>query len=409
MAVIDEKGRLFGKINIIDFLVIVFLLCLVPMFYFGYKVSTTKPVIVSPERELIEIKANCRLIKLKPEVLKLISVGDKELDENGQVIGEIISLGESVPYSYEFNIGRGQKIIKQDPILKQMEARLKLKAEVKQDNLYYKDKPIKIDSPLEFVTNKYSFEATPLKEEQKEEKLEERIIDLYVTLKDLDEDTLKQISIGDKELDENGNIIAEILKLGNIENNSLEFDLGASNFIIGEDSRKKQIFTKMRLRCQIKNGKQLYFKDKRVRVSSLLEFKTDKYRVMGLIAKAFKITLPLEEKWISLQVKFSGVLPEVANVVQKGDIEKDAFEKTVARISSIISNKQSQVLTLKEDEFISLKHPFNKDILASLDVRCIEKEGVYYYKNYPVKMGNNIVFATDLYSISGVIVGMEIR
>lgn len=35
---IDKKGRLFGKINVIDFLVLVFILCLMPVFYFGYKI-----------------------------------------------------------------------------------------------------------------------------------------------------------------------------------------------------------------------------------------------------------------------------------------------------------------------------------------------------------------------------------
>ena len=40
MRIIDEKGRIFGKINIIDFLAVVFLLCLIPMFYFGFRVRS---------------------------------------------------------------------------------------------------------------------------------------------------------------------------------------------------------------------------------------------------------------------------------------------------------------------------------------------------------------------------------
>jgi hypothetical protein len=413
VKLIDSQGRLFSKVNIIDFLVIVTLICILPAFYFGYKVFTKRPEVKAPKREFVEIETNCWLIKLEPEVLKLISVGDKELDENGQVIGEIINLGESTPYSYKFDIGRGQKIVREDPILKQVKARLKLKAEVKQGNPYYKDMPIKIGLPLEFVTDEYSLTATTLKEEQKEEgrreKLVERIIDLYVTLKDLDEDTLKQVSVGDKELDENGNIIAEILSLGKIERSSLELDLGHSNFVIGEDSSKKQVSTKMRLSCQVNENNQFYFKGKKVQYNTSLEFKTDKYKVKGLMAKSFEITSPIEERWISLRVKFSGVVPEVASIVQTGDTEKDAFEKTVARIALIISNRPSQMLTLKKDKFITLNHPFYKDILASLDVLCVEKEGVYYFKNYPVKMGNNIVFTADLYSISGIIVGMEMK
>ena len=126
-----------------------------------------------------------------------------------------------------------------------------------------------------------------------------------------------------------------------------------------------------------------------------------------VVGEAFDLVA--EEKWLSLQVKFPGVIGEVAIAIQKGDTEKDDFDKTVARIQSIISNNPSQIVSVKEGEVIILTHPFNKDLLLSLDVLCMEKKGVYYFKSYPVKLGNNIVFCTDLYSISGIIIGMELE
>ena len=52
---LDDKGRLniFGwRVNIIDFLVLVFLICLMPMFWFGYKIMTRPvPVKVKVEAE----------------------------------------------------------------------------------------------------------------------------------------------------------------------------------------------------------------------------------------------------------------------------------------------------------------------------------------------------------------------
>ena len=159
MKIIDERGRLFGKINVIDFLIVLFLFCLMPMFYFGYKILTKKPEVV--KERFIEIERNCQLVEVKPEILALISVGDKELDWDGEIIGEIISLGESEPYEYEFDIGEGEKIVEEATDLRQLKAKLKLKAEVEQDKLYYKDKMIKIGSPLEFKTIKYSITAFP--------------------------------------------------------------------------------------------------------------------------------------------------------------------------------------------------------------------------------------------------------
>lgn len=285
MRIIDERGRLFRKINIVDFLVILLLLCLAPIFFFGYKILTKKSIMIMPEKEFIETEIDTLFIKVKPELLKHITVGDKELDENREVIGEIVSLGQSEPYRYEFDIGENQKIIEEDPVLRQIEARLKLKPEVKEEKPYYKDKEIKIGLPIEFKTSNYIIIAIPSEEEEEEEK----------------------------------------------------------------------------------------------------------------------------EKWMSLRAKFSRVVPEIAKIVQEGDIEKDAFMRTIARIRSIISNKPSLVTSIYEGAFITLNHPFDRDIEVSLEVLCVEKEGAYYFKNDLTKMGNNIKFIADLYSVSGLIIGIRVK
>lgn len=49
MKIIDERGRLFGKINVIDLLAILFLASLVPMFNFGYRISHQNPKIAVQE------------------------------------------------------------------------------------------------------------------------------------------------------------------------------------------------------------------------------------------------------------------------------------------------------------------------------------------------------------------------
>ena len=65
--------------------------------------------------------------------------------------------------------------------------------------------------------------------------------------------------------------------------------------------------------------------------------------------------------------------------------------------------------TIYEGEFITVAHPFQREIVAHLDMLCVEKEGAYYFKDYLAKMGNRIVFNTNSYSISGLIVGMEVK
>ncbi|HDZ76732.1 MAG TPA: hypothetical protein ENH41_01445 [Candidatus Omnitrophica bacterium] len=165
----------------------------------------------------------------------------------------------------------------------------------------------------------------------------------------------------------------------------------------------------MRLECAVgKDDRELYFKGAQLRYNSPFEFKTDKYSAQVKIAKMYEsMPSPLKEKWLSLQVKFSGIIPEVANVITEGDVEKDPTGKITGRLKAIISSRSSDVLILKKGKFITLAHPFQKDVVVLLDLFCVEKDGILYFKNYPVKMGNAVTFTTDLYSISGMIVGVE--
>lgn len=170
MKIIDEKGRLFGKINLIDFLAIIFLLSLTPVFYFGYKIATKKPAVIvgAPKAEpapliikknTVEVEFNFDLRRLDPQTVSLMVAGDKEIDENGQTIGEIISLEKFEPQLYYFSMGATtQKIV--DPVLKHAVATLRLRVESKhEDEVYYKDKRIKYDSGIDFITDKYQVEA----------------------------------------------------------------------------------------------------------------------------------------------------------------------------------------------------------------------------------------------------------
>lgn len=164
MRIIDEKGRLFGKINVIDFLVILFLISWAPMFYYGHKIFHKKPVasvkenVEAPNKEFIETELSFVFKKINPQALSLISVGDKEIGVDKKIVGEILSVGEIKPYNYEITLGSDRKIVT-DSILKDMPVTLRIRAEIRQNNMYYKDKQITDNSFIDFITDKYKLEA----------------------------------------------------------------------------------------------------------------------------------------------------------------------------------------------------------------------------------------------------------
>jgi hypothetical protein len=395
MRIINEKGKLFGIINIIDFSVLFVLIFLIPAFYFSYMVVIKK----KPKQawDVISAEINCEFIKIIPEIVRSISVGDKEVGEDGNVIGEIISLGDVKPYTHEVEVGLQEKIVKTDLALKRLAVKLRLNAEMRRDGLYYNNDSLALDSVFEFKTKKYKVLAMRSKSD-----LQEKVLDLDVILKGLDAETVKQVCVGDSILDEDGKELAEILSLGKIDDNFLIIDLSSGNYIKARDMGGKQISARMRLKCYVSKDGNFYFQGSRVEYNTPFEFKTAKYKAGVVLTNTY-----IEEKLVTIQVRFSGVAQDVVNTLKNGDIEKESSGRIIGRIKVVTDIKNSFVFGFKENELIKAGAPFQKDVFINLEVLCVKHDNKYYYKDSLIKVGNFIIFSTDLYSISGNIISIE--
>ena len=85
MALFDEKGRIFGKINIIDFFIFVIFLCLIPTFYIMYRIAPKPP-------KIIEIKS-----KFDAKNRAFRTKGQEQGKEEGNAIDtQIINNGKGI-------------------------------------------------------------------------------------------------------------------------------------------------------------------------------------------------------------------------------------------------------------------------------------------------------------------------
>lgn len=239
MRLIDQKGMLLGRINIIDFLVIVFLISIAPMFYSGYKIFKNNPNIKiqtrqETKKQFVEIELDSTFIKLKPEVAKIIAVGDKQFDDSGKPIGEIIEVGKISPHLDEFSIGTVGRMVKEDLIMKQVPVKLRIKAENREGDLYYGNSHSQIvnNLPSEFITDKYRAFFLPLFNKEintimtdiKGVELEQRLNIIENKLNGLD-DKINNIELNSKVTKINNiELRSMVTKLTNIENrlNKLE-------------------------------------------------------------------------------------------------------------------------------------------------------------------------------------------
>lgn len=89
MAILDEKGRLFGKVNLIDLLLIVVLAC--GLAFGGYKILSRYFITTEYDNYKVILRAE----DVHPEMVDAIRVGDKLIERSGAVIGTVV---EPRPY-----------------------------------------------------------------------------------------------------------------------------------------------------------------------------------------------------------------------------------------------------------------------------------------------------------------------
>jgi len=278
---IDEKGRLFGKINIIDFLVLVFFLFILPAIFFSYKLVKTRLATKAEQRAITEVTVDAKFVEVPKSTLNQIMAGDSEKDEEGKQIAELITFSKPLSFRHKITMGSGQTMIIKDQNLYEVPIKIKLAGYIENDKFYYKGVPLSINTTFPFKTEKYSLKAQPNTE-------------------------------------------------------------GA-------------------------------------------------------------------QKWMLVKVLFMGASPELSTLINKGHIERDGEGNIIGELKEVLSNKTSEVSALKmeENKVVLINDPYRNDVVALLNLLCTEKEGTLYFKNYSVKIGNQINFTSELYSVTGTIIGME--
>lgn len=181
MKIIDKKGRLFGKINIIDFIVILILIGCVSLLYLGYKVITMRNT-----REAQWVSVRAKFIGIIPELVEEIKEGNVELGPSGSAQGRVealvdvraseallVSLDEAMDADHGIEgIGIRAKAtseILKHPSKKTIVLDLNLFCNKKFGMFYYRSVPVRIGGEITFSTTRYILQGTVIELEKKEQ------------------------------------------------------------------------------------------------------------------------------------------------------------------------------------------------------------------------------------------------
>lgn len=148
MKIIDEKGRLFGTVNVIDFFVSVITILSLLIVYSGYKALTHKDTVPG---QWMEVRV--KFPEVDFDFAKVAKSGDEEKDSSGRTIGRFLSVVDVRP---SLAIING----KNDPSKKDAVADLEILCTEKMSKLYYKNSVVKIGNQITFSPKFYNMVGT---------------------------------------------------------------------------------------------------------------------------------------------------------------------------------------------------------------------------------------------------------
>lgn len=90
MRILDDKGRLFGIINVVDLAVLVFLVSLIPVAFYWFRLAKNPEDAVGKKAGYCRIEA--RFDNIPAEVAASIKEGDYEKNRNGVVCREVVGV-----------------------------------------------------------------------------------------------------------------------------------------------------------------------------------------------------------------------------------------------------------------------------------------------------------------------------
>lgn len=161
MKLFDNKGNLFGRLNVIDFFLVIFIVMsfsLLAVSYRGFNMREHRSEgVIRPET--VKIKLECLLVP--DEIASAIKVGDKDVRRTKDFSAVVESVDLSRPRIYMERTMTGLSKLEAVNIerYKNLVLTLKIEAQKRADEYYYIGQYLKINNKLNFVTPLYEVEG----------------------------------------------------------------------------------------------------------------------------------------------------------------------------------------------------------------------------------------------------------
>jgi len=363
MPFLDSKGKLFGKINIIDLAVII---TVIVAGIVGFKL-VFKLASIGTETQRITI--SMKIGNVNPSIANSIKVGDVQKDLKGEIIANITSI-ILMPRSNSPN--------------KDMLLKANILTNIKDNELIFDDQQIRIGNNIYLRTEKNLLHGYILTIGEEKNITSEKENYIILRINSKNQEFVDLIQIGDKEIF-NNKTIAEIVD---------------KEIISPKDALRKNLLLKIKVLVQMENNKS-YYKGQEILIGAGTSITTSRYTLNGEIQDIGDKSLRKNtiEKIIELKMYYE--YPYVKDTINIGDKEIDANNRIIAEILNK-EVKPAEYVGMDAGGNILVKpHPTQDEITLIIKLQTTKEGDNFLYNDQILKIGNWITIRTPNFNIGG--------
>lgn len=353
MKLVDNKGRLFGKFNIIDVMAVLFVILVLAV--------GAKFLYLTPENE---VTANVDFMAEDVQSVDSLYEGKKLIEDN-RTVGQIEKLtvvgGDNGADVY-------------------MTLSLLLE---KQEDLMFSGQPVRLNQDVSLEFSDIYLKGTVTGINSTTEEINKTLALDLGTLTPSQIDKLKDSEI----VDHRGEKTGEIIRVDTIP-------------VSGKNSR-----VKISAALQMEKDKQLLYQKQKVKLGKTIDLDFSDFEKSAEIIRITSSSPEVVKKQV--QVINYNVKPWEAEKFNVGDTEKNLRNKIIAEVVDKKVEPAQMVVVSDEGRVYERENPVNKDITLTLEVVAEKTPDSLLFHGSELKVGENMFFETGEYDFSGEITALK--
>lgn len=218
----------------------------------------------------------------------------------------------------------------------------------------------------------------------------------------VDKKLVLSIKQGDKGIDVNGKFVSEVLWVGEPKVTEYSIILGDKFDVKVPDNRYCDIPAKVMLEGYVKNNN-FYYNDWLINEAGFFKINFNGYSVFARIQRQ-----PFESFPLQLKIRFENLIPELVELM-KSNYEEKVDGRVIGRDLKVLNLHASELSERRMRGKITSEQlsRMKFDVDVSVQVVAERRYGLLYFRDYNLKVGNEVILSSELYSIKGIIIGMD--